>query len=313
MTQTAVPRALDAPGHRVAPSARVVWAALLVVYVVWGSTYLAIRVMVENGLPPLLSGGTRFVTAGAILAVAVAVRQGPAALRVGPRQLAAAALVGGLLLLGGNGLVSIGEQTVPSGLAALLIAATPLWIVLLRSGLGDRPRRLTLAGVLLGFAGLAILVLPGGSGGATNGGIALILLAALLWATGSVLSPRLPMPSSPFVATTWEMLLGGAVMIVVAVGRGEAGGLRLAEIEPVAWYALGYLVVFGSLAAFSAYVWLLANAPISLAATYAYVNPVVAVLLGALLLAEPVTAAVLAGGAVTVLGVLLVVRSERGG
>ena len=294
------------------PRARTVWAALLVVYLVWGSTYLGIRVMVENGLPPLLSGGVRFVVAGLLLAAVLAVTRGPRRLAVSGRQLAASAAVGALLLLGGNGLVSLGEQTVPSGIAALLIAATPLWIVLLRTGLGDRPRLLTVGGVLLGFAGLAVLVAPGNqAAGVTTAGIVALVLAPIFWAVGSVLSPRLPLPANHFTATTWEMLAGGAIMIAVAVAAGEPGRLDLAAVRPAAWIALGYLVLVGSLLAFSAYVWLLANAPISLVATYAYVNPVVAVALGALLLAEPVTAAVLVGGAVTVLGVLLVVRSER--
>jgi drug/metabolite transporter (DMT)-like permease len=297
-----------------APSIRRLWAALLVVYVVWGSTYLAIRVVVTHGLPPLLSGGARFVTAGAVLAGVVAVRRGPAALRVSWRQLGAAALVGTLLLLGGNGLVSIGEQTVPSGLAALLIAATPLWMVVLRAALGIRAHPLTVAGVLVGFVGLTVLARPGGgTGGASAAGVAVIAVAPLLWAAGSVLSPRLPLPPEPFVASAWEMLTGGAIMLVAAVARGEARGFRLDGVESAGWLGLGYLVMFGSLVAFSAYVWLLANAPIPLVSTYAYVNPVVAVTLGALLLAEPVTPAVVGGGTVTVLGVLLVVRSERPG
>lgn len=302
-----------------APSARAatpaspaaVWGALAVVYVVWGSTYLAIRVIVET-VPPLVAMGARFLVAGALLALLVTARRGARALRTGPRQLAAAGLVGLLLLLGGNGMVAIAERTVPSGLAALLVAATPLWLVCLRTLTGDRPRAVSLTGTLLGFAGLAVLARPGSAGaGVQTWGVLLVLGASASWAVGSFVSGRLPLPADPFVTSVYEMLLGGAAMALVGVLRGELRGLHLDAVPAEAWFSWVYLVVAGSLAAFSAYVWLLGNAPISLVATYAYVNPVVAVLLGALLLAEAVTPAILVGGAVVVLGVGLVVTVER--
>ncbi|HEX6936959.1 MAG TPA: EamA family transporter [Actinomycetes bacterium] len=289
-----------------------VWAALGTVYLVWGSTYLAIRVVVETA-PPLLAMGARFLAAGTLLGTVLVAKRGRTALRVRPRQLGGAAVVGLLLLLGGNGGVAVAEQTVPSGLTALLVAATPLWLVCLRTAARDRPARLSLVGTVVGFLGIAVLVRPGASLGddVEPWGLALVVAAAGSWAVGSFLAPRLPMPGDAFVATTWEMLLGGGAMVLVAVLVGELDGFTLDQVSGAAWAWLGYLVVVGSVVAFSAYVWLLHHAPISLTATYAYVNPVVAVLLGALVLDEPVTGVVLAGGAVVVLGVGLVVTAER--
>lgn len=292
-----------------------VWTALGIVYLVWGSTYLAIRVVVET-VPPLLAMGARFLVAGALLAALVAVRRGVRALRVSRGSLGGAALVGLLLLLGGNGGVALAEQTVPSGVAALLVAATPLWLVVLRRLARDRVPRLTLIGTLVGFAGIALLVLPGGlrSPDGTQvraWGLATVVVAAACWAVGSFVSSRVRLPGDAFVATTWEMLAGGVGLLLAGAGSGELADLDLRSVPPVAWAWLAYLVLVGSLVAFSAFVWLLAHAPISLVATYAYVNPVVAVVLGALVLTEPVTVAVLAGGGVVVVGVGLVVSSER--
>jgi drug/metabolite transporter (DMT)-like permease len=286
------------------------WGALGIVYVVWGSTYLAIRVVVET-MPPLLSAGTRFLVAAGVLGTAIAARKGWRALRVDRRAVVATALVGTLLLAGGNGGVTVAEQWIPSALAALLVAAVPLWVVLLRSGNGDRPGRGTVIGVLLGFTGLAVLLRPGGGDGMVFVGSLVVLAASASWAIGSYASGRLPLPRDPFVATTWEMLGGALVLLTAGFLRGEAASLDLGSVSGRSWLALAYLVVFGSLVAFTAYVWLLQNAPISLVATYAYVNPVVAVILGALLLAEPVTAAIIVGGAIVVAGVTVVVSTER--
>ncbi len=288
-----------------------VWLALGIVYVVWGSTYLGIRVMVRS-LPPLLSMGTRFVLAGLLMAAGIRLFNGRGALRVTRRQLGSAVLVGLLLLTVGNGAVAVAEQTVPSGLAALLVAAMPLWLVTLRALAGDRPRRLTVVGTLVGFVGIAVLARPGSAGGDVHTwGVLVILLGTISWATGTFLSPRLEMPASPFVATTYEMLAAGFAMLSGAALSGEFAGLDLAQVPAQAWWALVYLVLIGSIVAFTAFVWLTRNAPLSLVSTYAYVNPVVAVLLGWLLLAEPLTAAIVAGGALAVLGVAVVVRSER--
>ncbi|MFF5445221.1 EamA family transporter [Streptomyces sp. NPDC012888] len=289
-----------------------VWAALAIVYVVWGSTYLGIRVVVET-VPPFLSAGARFVTAGLLLAALVAWRQGPAALRVTRRQLGSVVLVGLLLILGGNGLVVLAETSIDSGLAALLIAAVPMWVVLLRAGTGDRPAPRTLGGVLLGMAGLAVLCSPGLSGSVRLSGVLLVLAATLLWSLGSFSSGRLPMPANPFAASAYEMVAGGIAALLVGVVRGEPRGFDPGAVSAGSWVALGYLVVFGSLLAFTAYAWLLQAAPLSLVATYAYVNPVVAVFLGWLILDEALTWPILLGGTVVVAAVGVIVSTERRG
>ena len=303
--------AVTAAHQRTDASRGALWSALVVVYVVWGSTYLAIRVVVED-MPPLLSAAARFFTAALLMGTFLVIRSGPGVLRVRPQELRGAAIVGVLLLAGGNGGVVLGERTVPSGLAALLVAMVPVWLILLRIVSGARPRLLTWVGVLVGFVGLGVLVLPGGDAGGTTTGILFIIGATLCWSVGSFMSQRMPMPANPFAATVWEMLAGAIAMLAVGLVRGERTG-DFSAASASSWVALGYLVVFGSIVAYSAYVWLLQNAPISLVSTYAYVNPVVAVLLGALILAEPVTGAIIAGGAIVVVGVALVVRAERPG
>jgi drug/metabolite transporter (DMT)-like permease len=302
----------DAGGR---PSAALVWGALAIVYVVWGSTYLGIRVAVET-LPPLVSAGFRFGLAGAVLALVLRVRRGPSALRVTWRQAGAAALVGLLLLAGGNGLVVVAESgppgvAVPSGVAALLIATVPLLLVVLRAAGGDRPRLLTILGVLVGFGGLVVLVAPtAGAGAAPVAGAITVVCAAVAWSIGSFASGRLGLPDDPFVATVYEMAAGSVALAGFGVARGELG-FDLGAVSGRSWSALAYLTVAGSLVAFTAYVWLLRNAPLSLVSTYAYVNPAVAVALGAVLVSEPVTGRVLLGGAVIVVGVALVVSVER--
>ncbi|MGI5403263.1 EamA family transporter [Streptomyces sp. CA-135486] len=287
-----------------------VWGALAIVYVVWGSTYLGIRIVVET-MPPFLSAGARFILAGLILAGLVAWRQGPSALKVTRTQLASAALVGLLLLLGGNGLVVLAETSIPSGLAALLIAVVPTWVVLLRRSFGERPGVGAYCGVLLGLAGLAVLTLPGLSGDVRLWGVLTVIGATLMWSVGSFSSSRIPMPANPFAASAYEMVAGGIGCLLVGLGRGEQYGFDLGEVSARSWTALGYLVVFGSLIAFTAYAWLLHSAPLSLVATYAYVNPVVAVLLGALILDEQLSWPIAVGGAVVVTGVCLIVSTER--
>jgi drug/metabolite transporter (DMT)-like permease len=288
-------------------------AALLVVYVVWGSTYLGIRVVVKEA-PPFLGMGSRFFTAGILLGLLVALKGGVRRLRVTRRELLGCATVGLLLPVLGNGLVSVGEDRgAPSGVTALLIASAPLMIAIFRFASGDRPRPLSVFGLLLGFVGLAYLVVVGRHAGGADrvpiGAALIVLFASTCWAFGSWVQPRLTLPKDAFVMTVHEMWTGGLVMLVVGTLSGER--FDLASYSAKTFVAWGYLVVFGSMVAFSAYVWLLGNAPISLVATYAYVNPVVAVALGALILDEPITSAVLVGGAVIVASVAIVISVER--
>ncbi|MGA4683681.1 EamA family transporter [Micromonospora sp. AB353] len=300
------------------PPARtaLIWTALVLVYLLWGSTYLGIRVAVES-LPPLISAAMRFAAAAVVLAVVLRLRRGPGALRVPAHRVGSAALIGVLLLAGGNGLVVLAESgppgtAVPSGVAALLVATVPLLVVLLRTAGGDRPRPWTFLGVALGFAGLVLLVLPrDGVDGVPVAGALTVVAAAASWSVGSYLSGKIRMPADPFVATVYEMVAGAAVLALVGVARGELRGFSFADVTGRSWAAMAYLMVAGSLVAFTAYVWLLAHAPISLVSTYAYVNPVVAVILGALFVAEPITSQVLMGGAVIVVGVAVVVSTER--
>ncbi|MGP4094221.1 EamA family transporter [Nonomuraea sp. KM90] len=285
-----------------------VWGALAIVYVVWGSTYLGIRIAIET-MPPLLHGAFRFVTAALLLAGFLLIKKGTAAFRMSPRQFGGAALVGLLLLTGGNGMVAVAEQHISSGLAALLVASVPLWLVIFRIAVRDRPAVLTLAGVLVGFGGVAALSLNGGGESAGTTGIVVILVASLSWSIGSFLSARIPMPPNVWAASTVEMLVGGAGLALVGTTIGER--VDLAAISGRSWAALAYLVLVGSLVGFTAYTWLLGNAPISLVSTYAYVNPVVAVLLGVLVVNEHVTVQIILGGLVILVGVALVVSTER--
>jgi drug/metabolite transporter (DMT)-like permease len=309
-----------------------VWSALAAVYLIWGSTYLAIRVMVRD-VPPLLGASARFVVAGAALLLVLAargpggaggphVRAGGGApirfrpryerVRISGRAMAAAALVGLLLPAGGNGIVTLAEKHVPSGLAALLVASVPLWVVLLqRTVAGVRVRAATLASVAVGFCGVGVLLLPGSRpAGATATGIALILIAAASWAAGSFAAPRLPLPADPLVSTGWQMLWGGVFLAVAGLAAGEAGRVHAAHIAADSWLALAYLITVGSLLAYSCYTWLLQHAPISQVSTYAYVNPLVAVVLGWAILGEQLGVGTLAGAAVIVASVAVTVRAE---
>jgi drug/metabolite transporter (DMT)-like permease len=282
------------------------------VYLIWGSTYLAIRVVVTHGVPPLLGMGVRFLTAGFLLAAVLRLLRGQGSLRVTPAQLRTAAVVGVLLLFGGNGLVAVAEQILPSGLAALLVSTTPLWLVVLGLLVGERARPASVAGMLIGFAGTAVLARPGGAGGGGAWwGTPLILLATACWASGSLYSRRQSSPADPFVASAYQMLLGGAALTVAGLAAGEAGDLDVTEVPPAGWWALAYLVLVGSIVAYTAYFWLLGNAPLPLVSTYAYVNPVVAVALGWALLGEHVSLPVLVGGGLAVIGIVVVISSER--
>jgi drug/metabolite transporter (DMT)-like permease len=290
------------------------WLALGVVYVLWGTTYLANRLIITD-VPPLLAGGARFVLGGALLAVLVLVVGGRRAFAMSRAQLGTTVLSGLLLPAWGNGLVALGQQHVASGLAALLIASVPLYIVVLRALTGDRPRGATIGGVAVGVCGLAVLLLAGpsaGSGGTLDSawwGPGLVVLAAVGWASGTFATTRLPVPANPFALAAVQMLAGGLIMGSVGAGIGER--VDLAAVSPTAWWAWAYMVVVVSVGSFSAYAYALAQLPVSTVATYAYVNPVIAVLLGVTVVGERFSVTQLVGGAVVLVAVVLVVAAER--
>jgi len=284
-----------------------VWTGLWIVYLVWGSTYLAIRVMVET-VPPLLGAGVRFTVAGAVMLAVLAASR---SVRPTRAQLLSALFVG-ILLPGANAVVTVAEQEVPSGVAALLIASIPLWVLLMRRAAGEPVSRAGIAAVLVGFAGVALLLRPGEqSGEATVLGLGACVFAAVMWASGSFASPRIRLPGDPLVSTGWQMLLGGSVIVAAGLAAGEAGDVDPEAFSVRSVVALAYLIVFGSWLAFTAYAWLLQNAPISKVSTYAYVNPVVAIVLGFVILDEVITPVTLVGAAIIVLSVALVVRIEN--
>jgi drug/metabolite transporter (DMT)-like permease len=289
-------------------SARRVWLALITVYIAWGSTYVAIRVM-DRTAPPLIAAGVRFVLAGAAMYAFIAVRRGRL-LRVNARELASLTLVAMLLLAGGNGLVTYAERRVPAGLAALLVASMPLWLLVIRSFTRDRPRRATLIGLAVGFVGVGLLVSRGNHGGVSVPHMLIVVLGALSWALGSWASARLPLPEDAATGTAIEMLIGGAALAVIGPLAGEHWSALFAHASADAWIAIVYLALFGSILAFTTYVWLLQNAPISQISTYAYINPIVAVGLGTLILGEAVTPIMVLGGAIIVVAVAVVIRAE---
>jgi len=289
------------------------WAALLIVYVVWGSTYLAIRVGVET-IPPLLLAGIRYLIAGVIL-FPFAIRTGSpellAADRPRPVNWLSCTVVGILLLFGGNGLVSVGERSVPSGLASLLVATVPLWLLILdaaltRSWIGTLP----FIGLITGLGGVALLTGLGdgaSTGGAPTSGVAIILFASLCWALGTIASTRLALPRRAPLATAMQMLTGGVTITLAATVTGEFGSLHLTHVSLRSWLALAFLVGPGSILALSAYNIAVRRLPTSTVATYPYVNPVVAVTLGATLLGEKVTSTMLIGGGLIIVSVALVI------
>ena len=281
--------------------------ALATIYVVWGSTYLGIRVLVET-VPPLLGIAGRFLAAAVLLGTLVAFRRGRGGLSARPAELAGAALVGTLLLAVGIGLVAIAEERVDSGLAALVLASVPLWVVALLVAEGRRVGRRGALGVAIGLVGVAILVSPSGAEAPPAWAVLLLLVAAAGTAVGSVASSRVPQPPDPLLGAVVQMGVAGAVLLAAAVLHGEAGRLDPAVVSGRSLLAFLYLVVLGSVVAYSAFVWLLTHAPVATVSTYAYVNPVVAVLLGWVVLDERLTARVLVGALVVVGAVATIVR-----
>lgn len=281
------------------------WLALWAVYIVWGSTYLAIRVVVET-IPPLLAAGTRWVVAGGIL-FALAARSGWE--RPTWRQVRASTIVGIALLLGGNGLVSVAERRISSGMAALLVATVPLFVALFEWMTARvRPRPVIVAGMALGFAGTAVLVRPqSGSGSVDIVGAFTVLAAAATWAAGSLYARNADLPARPITSTALQMVCGGVAIFIVASVGGEWSRLDTDHVSRASLLGVLYLIVFGSLVGFTSYAWLIRNARTSVVTTYAYVNPLVAVFLGTLILDEAITVTTLAGGAIIIAAVALIV------
>lgn len=294
-----------------------VWAAILTLYVVWGSTYLAIRVAVET-LPPFVMGAIRFVIAGLVMIAASAVLARGTLRRPTARELRDSAIVGACLMFGGMGLVSWAEQTVPSGIAGVLIAVMPAWVAIYsRLFFRERLPALAVVGIVVGIAGVVALV---GQGVAVDrsldpAGIAVLILSPMAWAAGSTFAAhRARLPSDPLLATGLEMLFGSIVLAGAALVSGELAAFDPAAVSADAVLATGYLTVVGSLVAFTAFVWVIRHAPLPLVTTYAFVNPVIAVFLGWLLLHETVDPVQLAAGGVIVAGVALIIlaRSRMG-
>lgn len=288
------------------PTAKIA-AAFAAVYLVWGSTYLAILFAIET-LPPFMMAGVRFLVAGAILFGVSAARWKQPPNRP---QWRAAVIIGALLLLGGNGAVVWAEQTVPSGVAALMIAITPAWMVLLdwlwqRS---VRPGRRTVLGLVLGFGGIALLMGPAaiaGAGAVPLLGAVVLMAGSLSWSIGSLYSRRAPTAPDPLLGTGMQMLAGGALLLLLGLLTGEAGRFDAGDVSLRSLLALVYLIVFGSIVAYTAYVWLLRVVSAARVATYAYVNPLVAVLLGWALAGEALTLRMGLAAVVIVLGVALI-------
>ena len=286
---------------------RHVWAALLVVWVVWGSTYFGIKIVVET-LPPLFSAGSRFLVAALILGSVLALRG--TSLRITRRELGGTAVAGALLLSLGVGVVHIAETRIDSSVAAMIAGTVPLQIILMRLATGENVARATRLSTLAGLVGLGLVVAPGLGASSTALGLAVMVGASISWSTGSFISRRLTLPRDPFFATAWEMALGGLFLLVASVAAGEPGQLTGEAFAADSVLAWAYLVVAGSLVGFTAYAWLLRVAPISLVVTHQYVNPLVAIALGVLFLAERPSPLTLVGAVLIVGAVYVAVRAE---
>jgi drug/metabolite transporter (DMT)-like permease len=290
-----------------------IWIALLIVYIFWGGTYLFIHFAVET-IPPFFMAGSRFIIAGTILYIWRRLAGDAAPTR---GQWLRASAVGLLLLLGGNGLLSLAEQHVASGIASLIIGSVPLWMTTmeaLRPG-GVRPNKLGIVGLVIGFGGIALLVAPSLTGGAPINaplmGIITLLCGAFFWSLGSIYSRVAHLPQSILLTTGMEMLAGGVGLYLAGSLTGEWRQLVLAHISAISWYSMIYLVLFGSMAGYTAYAWVLRAAPVSLVSTYAYVNPLVAILLGSLFAQETLTVHVLVSAAIIIGSVILINLSRR--
>jgi drug/metabolite transporter (DMT)-like permease len=284
-----------------------VWLALVTIYIVWGSTFIALAIVVRD-LPPILSLAIRHLIAGALLLAWALPRGDRGGDPIGRPQVVAGFVFGGLLFLVGHGTLAWAQQTVPAGVAALLVGSIPIWMALLdRVFFGRRLRSSAYVGFALGFVGLAFLVDPFGAGRVDRLGAVVILIGALAWSAGSLYSRDAPLPKRPLVSAGLGAVCGGILCSVVAVFAGELGQATWTLESSL---ALVYLVVVGSLVGFTAYVWLLREAPVSLVSTYAYVNPIVAVALAWLLLGESITLQMGVAGAAILVAVMLILRAS---
>lgn len=291
------------------------WISLWTVYIIWGSTYFAIAYVIET-MPPLLGMGIRFFIAGLLLSLLIMINSGWKEFRIPAVEIRTSAVMGFVLLGFGLGNVALAEEHVPSGIVALIIAALPLWIAIFRTIDGQRPTALSWIGLITGFLGVALLLKPG-SVKSINGEdsttvlffMFMVLLGNIGWALGTYLAPRYPLPKNALVFTAIEMLAGGVSLTIAGLVKGESLEDFL-DASNWSWIWFWYLVIFGSIIAYSAYLWLVSNAPVGLTATYAYVNPIIAVTLGAVFLDEVITVNYAVGGSIIVLGVLIVVTAE---
>ncbi len=295
---------------RSSPKSLQIVAAFAAVYVIWGSTYFAIALAIA-AMPPFLMAGVRFLLAGGIVYVWLRLR---GSARPTWAHWGSALVIGGLLLVGGNGGVVFAEQYIPSGLAALLIAIVPIYMALLdwlRPG-GRRPTALVALGLVFGFAGIFLLIGPDAIGGGASyfPWILIPLFGALSWAIGSLYSRSAKLPAAPLMGTALEMLAGGALLLVLGLATGEAQRVNPDKFTVEALLAFGFLVVFGSIVAFSAYIWLLRTVSPARVSTYAYVNPVVALFLGSAFRGEPVTARTLVAAAVILAAVAIITGAQ---
>jgi drug/metabolite transporter (DMT)-like permease len=282
--------------------------ALFTVYLFWGGTYLGMRVAVET-IPPFIMAGTRFLTAGFILYIWARLQ---GVKRPGKEHWKGTAIVGALLLLGGNGMIAWAEQLVPSGIASILVAMVPIWMIIL--GLigknGRKPNLGVVIGIFLGFVGISVLVM---SSGRTVGhlgvdlvGIIVLLLASLSWAGGSLYSRHAKQPDSTMLATGMQMLAGGALLFIVAIFTGEWSRFHIAKVSLHSYLGLGYLILLGSIVAYNAYIWLLKNAEPAWVSTYAFVNPIVAVFLGWAIAGEQITRGSLMAAVIIIVAVVII-------
>lgn len=282
------------------------WLALWTVYILWGSTYLGIELAGET-IPPLLAAGIRFTTVGVVLVSWMLVRHGLTPFRIGWAA-ASSAVLCGLLLIGANALLFVAERRVPIGLAALIFASVPLWLVVFRSVTGDSPARASLAGTAFGFIGVAVLLRPGAD--VTVTGVLMVVCSALMWASGTFVSTKLPMPRDAVTTAGIQGLAGGLLLIPIGFLLSDGESFNPADWSSRSVFGLLYLVVFGSIMGYTAFVWLVANVQLGTVATYAYVNPLVAITLGVLFLDEVLTWQIAAGAVVILTSVAVVIRNE---